>query len=53
MAWNTHLNLLSSFPGPPHYALIAPLLRALDWDTENPEVVIPEYSVGSRLAEGA
>ena len=28
------------------YALIDPLLRALGWDTEDPAVVIPEYSAG-------
>ncbi len=24
------------------YVLIDPILRALDWDTENPEIVVPE-----------
>ncbi|GIV04458.1 MAG: hypothetical protein KatS3mg016_0033 [Fimbriimonadales bacterium] len=26
------------------YALIDPVLRALGWDTENPEIVVPEYT---------
>lgn len=29
------------------YALIDPLLRELGWDTEDPDVVVPEYSSGS------
>ncbi len=29
------------------YALIDPLLRELGWDTEDPDVVMPEYSSGS------
>ena len=28
------------------YPLIDPLLRALGWDTEDPAVVIPEYTAG-------
>ena len=28
------------------YALIDPLLRELGWDTEDPDVVVPEYSSG-------
>ena len=30
------------------YTLIDPLLRELGWDTEDPELVIPEYSLGGR-----
>jgi len=29
------------------YTLIDPVLRALGWDTEDPEIVIPEYNTGS------
>ncbi len=29
------------------YALIDPLLRELGWDTEDPDMVVPEYSSGS------
>ena len=29
------------------YALIDPLLRELGWDTEDPTLVVPEYSVGN------
>ena len=35
------------------YALVDPLLRALGWDTENPTVVIPEYSTGEGRADYA
>ena len=34
-------------------ALIDPLLQALGWDTSNPSVVMPEYSVGSGRADYA
>lgn len=35
------------------YALIDPLLRELGWDTEDPEVVIPEYKPGKGSADYA
>ena len=35
------------------YALVDPLLRALGWDTENPTVVIPEFSTGEGRADYA
>ena len=35
------------------YALVDPLLRALGWDTEDPTVVIPEYSTGGGRADYA
>ena len=35
------------------YALIDPLLRELGWDTGDPDLVIPEYKVGSGRADYA
>ena len=35
------------------YALIDPLLRALGWDTDDPEAVIPEYNVQTGHADYA
>ena len=35
------------------YALVDPLLRALGWDTEDPDQVRPEYRVGSSSADYA
>ena len=35
------------------YTLIDPLLRELGWDTEDPELVIPEYSSGGGRADYA
>ena len=35
------------------YALIDPLLRELDWDTSNPDMVVPEYRSGSGSADYA
>lgn len=35
------------------YALIDPLLRALGWDTADPALVTPEYSVGNGRADYA
>jgi hypothetical protein len=35
------------------YSLIDPLLRALGWDTEAPDIVVPEYNVGEGRADYA
>jgi len=35
------------------YALIDPLLRELGWDTEDPDLVIPEYKAGGGRADYA
>ena len=35
------------------YVLVDPLLRELGWDTENPDLVRPEYSAGSGSADYA
>lgn len=35
------------------YALVDPLLRELGWDTENPDLVRPEYKAGGGLADYA
>ena len=35
------------------YALIDPLLRELGWDTEDPALVMPEYKLGSGIADYA
>ncbi|MGQ9463392.1 MAG: hypothetical protein ACUVTP_12990 [Candidatus Fervidibacter sp.] len=35
------------------YALVDPILRALGWDTENPEQVVPEFSRAGRRSDYA
>ena len=35
------------------YALIDPVLRVLGWDTEDPEIVVPEYGAGGGFADYA
>lgn len=42
----THGSVLSEREERTRYALIDPLLRELGWDTENPDLVIPEYKTG-------
>lgn len=45
-----HRDRLSKNETLTRYALIDPLLRALDWDTEDPAVVVPEYEAsGGRV----
>ena len=41
----THGNSLTGSEWLTRYALIDPLLRELGWDTEDPDMVIPEFSV--------
>ena len=41
-----HGNALRESEALTRYALIDPLLRELGWDTEDPDVVVPEYSSG-------
>ena len=42
----THGGSLRQSEALTRYALIDPLLRELGWDTEDPDVVMPEFSVG-------
>ena len=35
------------------YSLIDPVLRGMGWDTEDPSVVVPEYSSGEGRADYA
>ncbi|MDE2686206.1 MAG: hypothetical protein OXI16_01710 [Chloroflexota bacterium] len=42
----SHRSILSGSEWLTRYTLIDPLLRELSWDTEDPELVIPEYSSG-------
>ena len=42
-----HRQVLAQSEAATRSALIDPLLRALGWDTEDPSVVIPEYSIPS------
>ena len=44
---DTHGDALRQSEALTRYALIDPLLRELGWDTEDPDVVVPEYSSGS------
>lgn len=44
---DTHGDALRQSEALTRYALIDPLLRELGWDTEDPDVVMPEYSSGS------
>lgn len=50
---NQHRDQLEKSEALTRYALIDPLLRALDWDTEDPSVVLPEYAAGGGLADYA
>ena len=43
---DSHGNALRQSEALTRYALIDPLLRELGWDTEDPDVVVPEYSSG-------
>ena len=49
----SHRSLLSGSEWLTRYTLIDPLLRELGWDTEDPELVIPEYSSGGGRADYA
>ena len=49
----SHHSVLSGSEWLTRYTLIDPLLRELGWDTEDPELVIPEYSSGGRRADYA
>lgn len=49
----THGPQLRSNEMQTRYALIDPLLRELGWDTSDPSVVTPEYSVGGGSADYA
>jgi predicted type IV restriction endonuclease len=42
---NKHGDLFSSNEAAVRYAIVNPFLKMLGWDVENPEEVIPEYSV--------
>lgn len=42
----THGSLLRRSEAQTRYALIDPLLRELGWDTEDPDMVVPEYTYG-------
>lgn len=44
---DAHRQMLAQSEAVTRSALIDPMLRALDWDTEDPSVVIPEYSIPS------
>ncbi|MCY3681254.1 MAG: hypothetical protein OXH16_07645 [Gemmatimonadetes bacterium] len=43
---DSHSDSLRQSEALTRYALIDPLLRELGWDTEDPDVVVPEYSSG-------
>ncbi len=43
---DTHGDALRQSEALTRYALIDPLLRELGWDTEDPDMVVPEYSSG-------
>lgn len=49
----SHHSALSGSEWLTRYTLIDPLLRELGWDTEAPELVIPEYSSGGGRADYA
>lgn len=49
----TYQSRLSQSEALTRYVLIDPLLRALGWDTENPELVQPEYKVGNQKVDYA
>ena len=49
----THRVALSGSEWLTRYTLIGPLLRELGWNTEDPELVIPEYRSGSGSADYA
>lgn len=44
---HAHRQMLAQSEAMTRSALIDPMLRTLDWDTEDPSVVIPEYSIPS------
>ena len=46
-----HRELLAGSEALTRYALIDPLLRALEWDTGDPGVVRPEYRDASGFAD--
>ena len=48
-----HRPALSQSEALTRYALIDPLLRELGWDTANPDLVTPEYSVNGKRADYA
>ena len=48
-----HRSALSGSEWLTRYTIIDPLLRELGWDTEDPELVIPEYSSGGGRADYA
>ena len=48
-----HRPALSQSEALTRYALIDPLLRELGWDTADPDLVTPEYSVGTKKADYA
>ena len=48
-----HRLALSQSEALTRYALIDPLLRELGWDTANPDLVTPEYSVNGKRADYA
>ncbi|MXY46201.1 MAG: hypothetical protein F4Y44_04280 [Chloroflexi bacterium] len=50
---HSHRSTLSGSEWLTRYTLIDPLLRELGWDTEDPELVIPEYSSGGGRADYA
>ena len=45
---DTHGGLFGNSEAATRYGLIDPLLRELGWDTENPDMVRPEYPVADR-----
>ena len=48
-----HAAVLRASEAQTRYSLIDPLLRALGWDTADPALVRPEYTVGGRRADYA
>ena len=50
---DAHGNALRQSEALTRYALIDPLLRELGWDTEDPDVVVPEYRSGRGSADYA
>ena len=50
---DTHGAALRQSEALTRYALIDPLLRELGWDTEDPELVVPEYRLGRGYADYA
>jgi len=50
---NSHRPILNANETCTRMALVDPLLRALDWDTTNPALVVPEYNVDGTRADYA